>query len=97
MRKIRFYTSQLKEQLYKSLQESQAWAFNRIENSTERMGNLIDDLLLYSHVSHRPHQMEKIDLRKVDFIPMALDGIIKALRGVVTIKDVLYVVDRSMR
>ena len=34
---------------------------------------------------------------KHGFIPMALDGIIKALRGVVTIKDVLYVVDRSMR
>lgn len=34
---------------------------------------------------------------KQGFIPMALDGIIKALRGVVTIKDVLYVVDRSLR
>lgn len=26
------------------------------------MGNLIDDLLLYSHVSQRPHEMEDVDL-----------------------------------
>lgn len=33
---------------------------------------------------------------KHGFVPMALDGIVKALRGAVTIKDVLYVVDRNM-
>ena len=26
------------------------------------MANLIDDLLLYSHVSQRPHQTEQVDL-----------------------------------
>jgi type II secretory ATPase GspE/PulE/Tfp pilus assembly ATPase PilB-like protein len=34
---------------------------------------------------------------KDGFVPLALDGLIKALRGVVTIKDVLHVVDRSLR
>jgi light-regulated signal transduction histidine kinase (bacteriophytochrome) len=28
------------------------------------MGNLIDDLLLYSHVSQRPPEMEKVDLNE---------------------------------
>ena len=33
------------------------------------MGNLIDDLLLYSHVSQRPHEMEVIDLnQKIQFV-----------------------------
>ena len=64
VRKIRFFTSQLKSELYKHLNESQAGAFNRIETATERMGNLIDDLLLYSHVSNRPHEMESIDLNE---------------------------------
>ncbi|MGF7229475.1 MAG: GspE/PulE family protein [Candidatus Saccharibacteria bacterium] len=31
------------------------------------------------------------------FVPLALDGLVKALRGLVTIKDVLHVVDRSLR
>lgn len=34
---------------------------------------------------------------KEGFVPLALDGLVKALRGVVTIKDVLHVVDRSLR
>lgn len=34
---------------------------------------------------------------KDGFVPLALDGLIKALRGIVTIKDVLHVVDRSLR
>ena len=64
VRKIHFFTNQLKGQLAPQLEESQARAFNRIENATERMGNLIDDLLLYSHVSQRPHERETIDLNK---------------------------------
>lgn len=64
VRKIHFFTNQLKDQLNAQLQESQARAFDRIENATERMGNLIDDLLLYSHVSQRPHETEPVDLNK---------------------------------
>jgi hypothetical protein len=62
VRKIHFYTNQLKEQLTNRLTESESRSFTRIENATHRMGNLIDDLLLYSHVSQRPHSMESIDL-----------------------------------
>lgn len=62
VRKIHFFTNQLKGQLSTHLAEAEIRSFNRIENATQRMGNLIDDLLLYSHVSHRPHEMESVDL-----------------------------------
>jgi len=32
-----------------------------------------------------------------NFVPLALDGLVKALRGLVTVKEVLHVVDRSLR
>lgn len=68
IRKIQFFTQHLKDQL-NPLQESQLRSFSRIEKATERMGNLIDDLLLYSHVSQRPHEMEVIDLnQKIQFV-----------------------------
>ncbi len=62
VRKIHYFTQHLKEHLGTDLKEGELRAFNRIENATERMRNLIDDLLLYSHVSQRPHEKESIDL-----------------------------------
>ena len=64
VRKIHFFTHMLKEQLSTQISESQARSFNRIENATNRMGNLIDDLLLYSHVTQTPHEKESVDLNK---------------------------------
>ncbi|TDH24617.1 PAS domain S-box protein [Segetibacter sp. 3557_3] len=64
IRKIHFFTHQLKNQLHTQLLENQKWAFSRIENATDRMGNLIDDLLLYSHVSQRPREIERVDLNQ---------------------------------
>ncbi len=62
IRKITFFAHQLKDQLTTHLKEAELRSFGRIENATERMGALIDDLLLYSHVSQRPHETEAIDL-----------------------------------
>jgi PAS domain S-box-containing protein len=64
IRKIHFFTHQLKGQLSPHLKEVEIRSFNRIERATDRMRNLIDDLLLYSHVSHRPHETEAVDLNK---------------------------------
>ncbi|HEV7331878.1 MAG TPA: PAS domain S-box protein [Flavisolibacter sp.] len=64
IRKIHFFTNQLREQLSNRLNETEARSFSRIQNATQRMGNLIDDLLLYSHVSLRPHETETIDLNE---------------------------------
>lgn len=65
VRKIHFFTTQLKEQLKAHLNETEIRSVSRIENATQRIGNLIDDLLLYSHVSQRPHETEVIDLKKM--------------------------------
>ena len=62
IRKIHFFTNLLKGQLDSHLSEAERNSFARIEKSTQRMGDLIDDLLLYSHVSHRPHQKEEVNL-----------------------------------
>ena len=64
IRKIHFFTNQLKEQLRNNLKEAEMRSFTRIENATQRMNNLIDDLLLYSHVSQRPHERETVDLNE---------------------------------
>ncbi len=64
IRKIHFFTQHLKTQLNPLLQETHLSSFARIEKATERMVNLIDDLLLYSHVSERPLEMESIDLNQ---------------------------------
>jgi light-regulated signal transduction histidine kinase (bacteriophytochrome) len=64
VRKIHFFTNQLKAQLSTQLKDTEIRSFNRIEYATERMGKLIDDLLLYSHVSHRPQETEVIDLNQ---------------------------------
>ncbi|RYF95196.1 MAG: PAS domain S-box protein, partial [Chitinophagaceae bacterium] len=48
VRKIYFFTQKLKDQLKIHFTEAEEQSFNRIQNATERMGNLIDDLLLYS-------------------------------------------------
>jgi PAS domain S-box-containing protein len=64
VRKVHFFTQQLKQQLNARLGEGEIRLFARIENATQRMANLIDDLLLYSHVSQRPHEKESIDLNE---------------------------------
>ena len=62
IRKIHFFTDRLKTQLSDKLDEDQKFTFKRIENASHRMSQLIDDLLLYSHVSQRPLEKEAVDL-----------------------------------
>ncbi|HWI90435.1 MAG TPA: ATP-binding protein [Flavisolibacter sp.] len=64
VRKIHYFTQHLKEQLQPRLQENELRSFGRIEKSTERMSRLIDDLLLYSHVSLHPVEKETVDLNE---------------------------------
>jgi PAS domain S-box-containing protein len=64
IRKILFFTDRLKTQLQDRLKEEELFSFVRIEKASQRMSALIDDLLLYSHVSQRPHDMESVDLNE---------------------------------
>ena len=64
VRKIQVFTSHLKSHLSERLNDTEAKVLSRIENSTQRMGTLIDDLLVYSHVSQRPHEKQTVDLNE---------------------------------
>jgi PAS domain S-box-containing protein len=64
IRKINFYTDKLKNQLSLKLIPEDIRMFERVEHASLRMNTLIDDLLLYSHVSQRPHEKESIDLNE---------------------------------
>lgn len=73
IRKIHFFTGMLKEQIGPLLNDTQRSSFERIEKATGRMSSLIDDLLLYSHVSQRPREMEPVDLQ--DTVARVLDDL----------------------
>jgi signal transduction histidine kinase len=64
IRKIHFFTERLKDQLSDRLNENEKFTFTRIENASQRMGALIDDLLLYSHVNLHPPEKENVDLNE---------------------------------
>jgi signal transduction histidine kinase len=62
IRKIRVFSDRLKASLATRMDETESNMFERMQKATERMALLVDDLLLYSHVSLTPLQMEEIDL-----------------------------------
>jgi signal transduction histidine kinase len=64
IRKIHFFTQQLKQRLEQRLDQDENKLFGRIQNASERMGTLVDDLLLYSHVTHSPFEKERVDLNQ---------------------------------
>lgn len=64
IRKIQFFSERLKQQLADRLSEDEDHTFQRIQVASQRMGLLIDDLLLYSHVSQRPPEKEDVDLNE---------------------------------
>lgn len=64
IRKILVFNTVLKKQLTNRLQESELATFERIEKASHRMESLINDLLLFSHVSQVPHEKEDIDLNE---------------------------------
>ncbi|HEY0677031.1 MAG TPA: PAS domain-containing protein [Chitinophagaceae bacterium] len=64
IRKIHFFTDRLKAQLSDRLLDEERFTFARIDRATMRMSALIDDLLLYSHVSQKPYKNEQVDLNE---------------------------------
>ncbi|RYF82043.1 MAG: hypothetical protein EON98_11720 [Chitinophagaceae bacterium] len=64
IRKIHFFSDRLKHELADQLSDHQKQLFSRMEKATNRMRNLIDDLLAYSHVSKGIPDTEQIDLNQ---------------------------------
>jgi PAS domain S-box-containing protein len=62
VRKIILFSERLKHRLTSCMSEEDFRLFGRMENSAERMGLLVDDLLQYSQVSQQTSLYEEIDL-----------------------------------
>lgn len=62
IRKIHFFSDRLKERLGSKLEDEDRRYFERMELGTKRMTSLIDDLLLYSHVSRGIRSGETVNL-----------------------------------
>lgn len=64
LRKIRTFGERLKASLSDRLTEDEGGLFGRIESAADRMQQLVDDLLEFSHVSNQPRQEEAVDLNE---------------------------------
>jgi PAS domain S-box-containing protein len=64
MRKIQLFSDRLKDRLQEMLKPEDKNYFDRISNATQRMNTLIDDLLMYSHVSRGSTGEEVVDLNQ---------------------------------
>jgi K+-sensing histidine kinase KdpD len=64
VRKIRIFTDRLKTQLADQLTERDLMILDKIAMASKRMGNLIEDLLLYSQFSLVPPEKELVDLNE---------------------------------
>lgn len=65
LRKIQNFVTILKHEEQNSLTANAKHYLDSIQNTSERMQGLIDDLLAYSRVKKAPRKFEKIDLNEV--------------------------------
>jgi PAS domain S-box-containing protein len=65
IRKIHFFADRIKNNLDGKLEPEDARYFERLELATKRMSTLIDDLLMYSHISRGTSAEETVDLNQV--------------------------------
>ena len=64
IRKIQFFSERLQEELGSALTDRQKYLFNRLQNASDRMRTLIDDLLTYSRVSRGSFENSEVDLNQ---------------------------------
>ena len=65
IRKVHFFSDRLKNNLYSRLSDEEKRYFDRMQLATQRMGNLIDDLLSFSQVSINVRNYEEVDLNEL--------------------------------
>lgn len=65
IRKIHFFANRLKESLEERMNPSEKVYFERMEVAARRMNTLIDDLLMYSEVSHKSAATEAVHLNEL--------------------------------
>jgi len=65
IRKILTYSNQIEMDGNEKLSPTNKGHLNRIKHSAQRMQNLLNDLLLYSHMSMSEKSFEEVDLNKI--------------------------------
>ena len=65
LRKIHTFADKLRQDLAPQIDERHLSLFERIENATRRMRNLIDDLLSYSEAGIRQYEKEPVHLTEI--------------------------------
>jgi signal transduction histidine kinase len=65
IRKILTYSGQMEIEGYENLTEDNRKHLARIKHAAQRMQNLLNDLLLYSHVNMSDRTFEEVDLNKI--------------------------------
>ena len=69
VRKIHFFADRLQHRLANKLEEEDIKVFERMQKATQRMGTLIDELLVYSQVTKGVADLEEVNLnRKVHLV-----------------------------
>ncbi|HET7897525.1 MAG TPA: ATP-binding protein, partial [Flavisolibacter sp.] len=88
IRKIHLFTDRLKQELADQLNSHQQHLFDRVENASQRMGTLIEDLLTYSQFSKGASEFETVDLaKKVQNVLEDLEVEIEERHAKITVKD----------
>jgi PAS domain S-box-containing protein len=86
LRKVQFFTDQLKGKLDKVLDAEATRLIERIGDATSRMRLLVEDLLEYSHVSHLSQQMEEVNLNeKIKLVLSDLEVVVEEKQASFTI------------
>lgn len=88
IRKIRLFTSRLKDDLQGQLKEFNPEPLNKIDLAAKRMAVFIDDLLLYSTFHQLPPETELVNLEEVlQRVLDDLDVLIQETKAKITVKN----------
>lgn len=86
IRKIHLFSERLRDSFLGKIDAAQEMYFNRMSNAANRMSNLIDDLLVYSHVSRGVALEEMVNLnQKVALVLEDLEVEIEEKKAVIQV------------
>ena len=92
VRKVHFFSERIKEKLLDRMTEEEKRYFERMQFASNRMSNLIDDLLTYSQTSVKPKKLEPVDLNHLMQLVLSdLDLEIEDKNASIQVKDLFTI------
>ncbi|HEY0733075.1 MAG TPA: ATP-binding protein, partial [Chitinophagaceae bacterium] len=92
VRKVHFFSERIKEKLSDRMTEEEKRYFERMQFASNRMSNLIDDLLTYSQISVKPKKLETVDLNHLMQLVLSdLDLEIEDKKASIQVKDLFTI------